>query len=195
VRAEAKLVLAGTALAVVLGAAPIPGRGEAGAGRQSATAAAKDMAREKAAAAQKRFQQDMYDMMASRWHHLEGLTAMQRDLQLALIEAQTLRFYFLLQHHPEKIVRDQGISDFLNFDWSDEDDEHLRDDNSEYGELQKRIHKLRGRSDGHAQWPEAREKALSLQAEADFQQAMERLKQAFEEVEELLDASPDGARQ
>jgi hypothetical protein len=55
-------------------------------------------------------------------------------------------------------------------------------------DLEKRINRLRGRSDGHAQWPEAREKALSLQSEADFQEAMGRLKKAFEEVEALLDA-------
>jgi hypothetical protein len=154
----------------------------------------RDEAREKAAAAQQRFQQDMYDMLASRWGHLEGLAAAQRDLQLAYIEAQSLRFYFLLQHDPAKIVRDQGISPFLNFDWTDENNDQLRADSPEYMELEKRIKKLRGRSDGHAQWPEAREKALSLQSEPDFQDAMERLKEAFEEVEELLDANQSGGQ-
>lgn len=155
----------------------------------------RDEAREKAAAAQQRFQQDMYDMLASRWRHLEGLAAVQRDLQLALIDARTRRFYFLLEHDPERIVRDQGISPFLNFEWTPEDNHQFRADSSEYVELEKRIKKLRGRSDGHPQWPEAREKALSLQSEADFQHAMERLKKAFEEVETLLDAGrPAGPR-
>ena len=153
-----------------------------------------DEARQKAVAAQQRFQQDMYDMLASRWRHLEGLAAAQRDLQLALIDAQTLRFYFLLQHHPKKIVRDQGISPFLNFDWTQEDNDQLRADSPDYGELEKRIKRLQGRSDGHPRWPEAREKTLSLQSEADFQDAMERLKKAFEEVEELLDASWSGSQ-
>jgi hypothetical protein len=154
----------------------------------------RDEAREKAVAAQKRFQQDMYDMLASRWRHLEGLAAAQRDLQLAYIDVQTLRFYFILQHDPKKIVRDQGISPFLNFDWTPEDNDRLRADSPEYVELEKRLKRLRGRSDGHAQWPEAREKTLSLQTEADFQHAMERLKKAFEEVEELLDANQSGGQ-
>ena len=147
---------------------------------------AKDEAREKAAGAQKQFQQEIYEMMASRWAHLEPLLKIHRDNQIARSEAGTLRFYFLLRNHPEKIVRDKGISAFLNFEWSEEDEERLRKTSGEYRKLQGRIDELRRLSDGNRLWPEAREKFALFSKEEDYKAALNRLNEAFREVRESL---------
>jgi hypothetical protein len=113
---------------------------------------------------------------------------LQRDLQISLNDARTLRFYFLLEHDPGRIVRDEGVAAFINFDWSDEDDDQLRALSLEYTALEKRIEELRRQSDGHPDWPQAREKAKSVQGQPDFQEALERLNGVWQEVEEQLQA-------
>src|SRR5437667_12749390 len=71
--------------------------------------------------AQRQWQQELADFFANRRPDLKDLIQQNRDLQLALIDRRSVEFHYLVSTHPERIVKDQGISRFANFSWTEED--------------------------------------------------------------------------
>jgi hypothetical protein len=136
--------------------------------------------------AQRQWQQDLADFLSNRRPDLKKLIFVSRDLQLAMIERRSLEFSYLLKTHPERIVRDSGISQFSNFDWTDQDGDALRRSNPDYALLEKRVQVLRQRNDGDPQWPALRAAYQSLAKEAEYQQVYGRFQQRVKEAEKLL---------
>src|SRR3989338_2430947 len=90
------------------------------------SAGIRDEAREKYADAQKKYQSDLYALFLSKWPDLKPIIEINRDLQVALVDSRTMKFYYMLEHSPDKIVRNKGVSTFANFDWTDVDNQALR---------------------------------------------------------------------
>ena len=136
--------------------------------------------------AQREWQRDLADFQSSRRLGLKDLILLSRDLQLALIELRTLEFHYLLKTHPERIVRNEGISRFSNFDWENPDRDALRRSNADYALVEKRVQTLRQRSDGNPQWPALRAAHRSLEKTAAWQQIYGRFRQQVKEAEKIL---------
>ena len=62
----------------------------------------------------------------------------QRDLQLAYLELGTSQFEYLLAEDPSRIVLTEGLSQFINFAWPDEDTRTLRGAYPGYAALEAR---------------------------------------------------------
>jgi hypothetical protein len=139
--------------------------------------------------AQRQFQQELADFFVSRRPDLKDLVLVSRDLQLSLIERRSLEFRYLIATHPERIVRDQGISKFSNYDWTDEDAKVLGRSNPDYEAARRRVGALRERSDGHPQWPALRAANQVLAKDADYQKIFGRFEQRVEAVDKLLEGS------
>jgi hypothetical protein len=139
------------------------------------------------AQAQRQFQQELADFLASRRPVLRDLILVSRDLQLGLIERRSLEFRYLLAMHPERIVRNQGISKLANFAWSDEDAKVLRRSNPDYEAVAKSVELLQERTDGHRQWPALRVAHQALARNADYQKIYGRFQQRVEAAGKLLD--------
>lgn len=146
-----------------------------------------DPARVAYAAAQKQYQNEVYQLMASKWRRLEALLRIQRDLQIALIDQRTQEFYFLLSHRPEAIVRSKGVTAFSNFEISAAERRTLREHTREYAALEKRVTELLRQSNRHPLWPELREKFIAIKNDPQYLRAVERLNQAMREVETMLE--------
>ena len=145
-----------------------------------------DEAREKYADAQKKYQNDLYELSVSKWPDLKPIIEINRDLQVALVDSRSMKFYYLLEHNPSKIVRNQGVSTFANFDWTDADNKILRDTNPAFATLDDRIKELRASNDGHPIWPEFRDRFKSLSNDKEYLNITNSLNQTITEVEQLL---------
>ena len=141
------------------------------------------------AQAQRQWQQELADFLSNHRPDLKKLILVSRDLQLALIERRSLEFHYLLATHPERIVRDQDISRFSNFHWTDEDSNTLKRSNPEYAAAAKRIEVLRQHNDGNPQWPALRAANQSLAKETDYQKIYGRFDQRVKAAEKLLKVS------
>jgi hypothetical protein len=139
--------------------------------------------------AQRQFQQELADFFVSRRPDLKDLVLVSRDLQLSLIERRSLEFRYLIATHPERIVRDQGISRFSNYDWTDEDAKVLGRSNPDYEAARRHVGALRERSDGHPEWPVFRAANQVLAKDADYQKIFERFEQRVKAAGKLLEGS------
>jgi len=146
----------------------------------------RDEAREKYADAQKKYQNDLYALFLPKWPDLKPVIEVNRNLQVALVDSSTMKFYYLLKHNPNGIVRNQGVSTFANFDWTDEDTQMLRSADLAFTALDDRIKELRISNDGHSMWPEFRNRFKSIVNDKEYISITNSLDQSVAEVEQLL---------
>lgn len=136
--------------------------------------------------AQRHWQQELAQFLTRHQPDLQDLIALNRDLQLAMIERRSLEFQYLLKVHPERIVTDQGIARFANFDWSDQDAEELRRVNPAFAQIEERIKDLRQRNDSHPNWPALREAYQSLAKDPEYQVIYKRFQEQVAQAEKIL---------
>jgi hypothetical protein len=89
--------------------------------------------------AQRQWQQELADFLSTQRTDLKKVIAANRDLQLALIDRRSFEFHYLVATHPERIVTNQGISQFANFPWTDQDTIALSGSNPDYAATVKRV--------------------------------------------------------
>jgi hypothetical protein len=136
--------------------------------------------------AQRQWHQELVDLLFNRRPDLKEIILVNRDLQFALIERRSLEFRYLLAMHAERIVGDQGISRFANYDWTDKDASALRRSNPAYETATKHVEALQQRSDEHPQRPALREAYQALAEEADYQEMYGRFELRVKAAEKLL---------
>jgi hypothetical protein len=141
------------------------------------------------AQAQHQWQEELADFLSSRRPDLKDLIVISRDLQSALIERRSLEFRYLLATHPERILRNQGIAQFSNFQLTDEDLDALSRSSPDYAAALKRIKALRQRSDGHPQWPALRAANQSLVNENGYQTIYRQFERRVQTAGKLLEGS------
>lgn len=139
---------------------------------------------------QRQFQQELADFFGSRRPDLKDLIQTNRDLQLALIDRRSLEFRYLLSTHPERIVKDQGISRFANFGWTEEDSIALQRANQEYEAVVKRVEELRKRSQSDSQWLALRAAQKALANDAELKKIYQRFEGHEQAVQKLLEGKP-----
>ena len=144
-------------------------------------------ARREYATAQARWQYDLAELVIRTHPVFETTAIAQRDLQLAYIEQQAVRFEYLLDHNPSRIALTEGLSAFANFEWSDEDNKALIETDPSYAELEKRVSELRKKNDEQADWPQFREYFRdTLSKTKEYERLLNEFAQKQKEVEDML---------
>ena len=138
------------------------------------------------AQAQRQWQQELADFLSTQRRDLKEVIAASRDLQLALIDRRSFEFHYLLATHPERIVTNQGISQFANFPWTDQDTIALSRSNPDYAATVKRVELLRQRSDSNPLWSALREANRSLANQPEYQKIYARFEQRLKTAEKIL---------
>lgn len=136
--------------------------------------------------AQRHWQQELAEFLTRHQPELKDLIALNRDVQLAMIEKRSLEFQYLLKVDPERIVTDQGMSRFTNFDWDNQDAQELRQVNPAFAQVEERIKDLRQRSDSHPQWPVLREAHQSLAKDPEYEVIYDRFQEKVTQAEQIL---------
>lgn len=136
--------------------------------------------------AQKRFQFDLAKLLTDEWPHLVGVAALQRDLQFALIELKNMRFNYLMDYAPERLVLDKGLSTFASFEWTEADSETLREIDTNYAKLERWVEKFTTDLSDHPDFPEADRHIGSLQYHDYYRSMVERYQARLVDIESAL---------
>lgn len=103
--------------------------------------------------AQTEYQNGLYDLIAADVPQFDGLAKLSRDLQIAMSIRQHHQIAYLLEKRPAGLVITKGIVQFVNFDWTDEDNAQWLKHDPEAAALVDKIAALAVRSNGNPQWP------------------------------------------
>jgi hypothetical protein len=136
--------------------------------------------------AKKRFQFDLSRLLSDTWPQLEGVARLQRDQQFAMLELRNMKFHYLLETDPGRIVLDDGLTPFAEFDWTEADDEALRAANPDFVKLQRWAAMNDQRLSDHPRLPAAVRGVEELQRGEHFRSMHERFETRLTDLEMTL---------
>ncbi len=144
--------------------------------------------------AQVEWQCGLAELVIENRPEFEVVARAQRDLQPAYIEIKTAQFAYLLANNPSRIVLNNGLYQFSNFSWSDEDTQTLGEADPGYAALEKKVVELRKRNDDQPDWPSFREYFRNTLAQSErYQSLFSEFRKSQETVEALLSENESGA--
>lgn len=143
--------------------------------------------RAKFAAAQAGWQRGLAELVIRARPDFRTIASVQRDLQVAYVEQGTVRFRYLLEHDPNRVILTNGVSGLANFAWTDSDTQSLAKVDPSYLLLQKRIATLEKQNDQEPDWPKFRAWFReTFSRNSDYQALLTDFQARQKEVEELL---------
>jgi hypothetical protein len=141
------------------------------------------------AVARKRFQYDLAKLLEDGWPQLEEVAGLQRDLHFALIELNGLRFQYLLEHDPDRLVIDQGLDTFVEFEWTEKDNRALRDLDDRYAKLESWVEKFTNELSGHPRLSEADHSMGQLHHNPHYRNMIVRYQARLTDIESALETA------
>lgn len=102
------------------------------------------------------YQEGLRNLIVARQPDFNELADINLDLQVLFAEMRFDRLSYLLATAPARVDGANGLSRFRNFDWTEEDLENLKTTQPEYTAKLARLEALKGRNQGHPDWPEMR---------------------------------------
>lgn len=123
-----------------------------------------------------------------RLHELRDTIAQSQEMQIENANQRTAQFYYLSAHDPGRIVRNQGFSAFINFEWTDQDEARLTAEDKEYRKRQKKIDKLREKLDKNPDFQSILKQLDEIGGSIEYERIRNRFRFMPEEVEKLLNA-------
>jgi len=136
--------------------------------------------------AQKEIQVAFHHLVRLHLHDLRKIIEESRDLELAKADQKSERFYYLMHNAPGRIVRDQGFEPFVNFSWTDEDEEALRRSSKSFRKREKDMLELRKRLEGRPEFQEILQKLSELRNSPDYVRIQARFRFIPRDVAQLL---------
>jgi hypothetical protein len=138
--------------------------------------------------AQKRLQFDLARLLSDDRPDLEGVADLQRDQEFAMIELRDMRFQYLLVFDPDRLVYKDGLDEFIDFEWSDADNEALRDSNPDYLKLERWTEMNAKRLSGYPGLVEVDDRLMMLQGDDRYQTMIEHYRTRMDDLESALDS-------
>ena len=142
---------------------------------------------EKRTAAIIKFQTKGTNLLVSEYPELEEIAVLQHDLQLTLIQMRNEKYYYLLKNKPDNLIRNQGISRWANFKWTDEDENILTATSGKYLELKDKKEQLKEKEKNYSMTIEVREKFSELFKIKEYQKLQQKLMDTMKDIDILLE--------
>ncbi len=137
--------------------------------------------------AQEKWQRGLAELVIRTNPEFTAVASAQRDLQLASIALRTARFDYVLRHDPSRIVLTNGLSQFSNFEWSDDDSRALIEVDPSYAALERNVSELRRKNDEQPDWAIFREYFRNTLSQShDYQILLQEFMSRTKQVEALL---------
>jgi hypothetical protein len=137
-------------------------------------------------AAEKRLQFDLSKLISDKRPELGGVARLQRDQHFATIEMRNMKFQYLLENDPERLVLDEGLSELANLEWTEEDAEALRASNPDFAVLERWV-KINGeRLSEHPKLPATARCVEELHREEHYRSMIERFELRMDDLETTL---------
>ena len=138
--------------------------------------------------AQKRLQFDLSRLLSNDWPELQGIAGLQRDQEFAVIELRNMRFQYLLVFDPDRLVYKDGLGEFIDFEWSDADNEALCVSNPDYLKLERWTEMNARRLSEHPNLIAVDERVITLQGDDRYQTMIEHYRARMDDLESALDS-------
>lgn len=145
--------------------------------------------------AKKRLQTDLAKLLMDKWPELKGIAALNKDQQMAMIDMLNLKFLYLAEQDPGRIVLDDGMSAFSNFDWAESDSEKLRKIKPEFGKLEEWIDEIDKNIAKHPKRDGIHARVLDLMKDEVYRSMMSRYQKRLAQLEESLKIAEREARE
>jgi hypothetical protein len=129
------------------------------------------------------FQNKLANLLLREIPEAEEIVIIQRDFQITMIEMRSEEYYFLREHMPSRIIRNQGTSRWSNFEWTDEDNKKILMLNENYRNLKQKKELLEKKNQGHPMWPLVRDKFSKIRETPEYREIYKRLMGTLEEIE------------
>ena len=152
----------------------------------TASYAMEDIVWEEYIKAKKQYQTALAELLLRQLPEAEEIIEVQRDIQFNMIEMRSEKFYFILKNYPEKLVADQGISPWSNFEWSEEHEKELIRTNEKYRQLKDEYGAMKKINQGHRQWSIVRERFPLIRETDEYQLLHKALLSSLAEIDEKL---------
>ena len=136
--------------------------------------------------AKKRFEIDSFTLFSQKWSDLTPTLTRQRDRQLIQIEIQSMRFKYLLQHDPGRIVTTEGLDALSAFEWTAADNDKLRRRNSDYVALENFLATIDAELAADPDLLETQKRLLNVGTDTHFLKIAHRFKQHTDTLESEL---------
>ncbi len=132
------------------------------------------------------FQGQMRDIIVAKQADLKALATLQHDFQLALGQNRSNRLKYLVDQKIERISTNE-LSQFRNFDWTEEDQEGFLKADKKNQEQLSQIFELKRKNQNHPDWPKMREfMGKHLRGSKEFQDLMKSFAGTQTKTESLL---------
>ncbi len=152
--------------------------------------APKDEAWEKYVSSYKKLQVAFHDLVRLHGPELGEVVNQSLELGLLIMDEKTKQFYYLLEHEPERIVRNAGFRSFINFAWFEEDNKKLRKKDKEYRKFQEHVKDLKEKTEKNPDFPKIQEELRRMETDQRYMDVVARFRFVSEEVEKLLAEQP-----
>lgn len=116
---------------------------------------------EKYVEAFKTYHRQLYNFARDRWPSWKDAFQDQKKYQFARIKLKTMKFEYLLNNDPDRLVTEHGIHDFINLVWTEEDTRKLRREVEGAAALIERVQQAKEAFQDH-DWKTIREEVRSL---------------------------------
>lgn len=137
--------------------------------------------------AQKRFQRELAELIAQTNPELKEVAMMDRDAKLAEVDLAAARFRYLLNNTPLRVARDKGLAAFVNFQWTEQDSETLRQADPEALKTEQLVGTLTEQANKHPKYDECRVYyRRQIVPRAEFAEIQARYRAAQIDAERLL---------
>ena len=114
-------------------------------------------------------QNSLRDLIVARRPNFIALADINRDLQLLFAEMRFARLQHLISTASGRVDSTNGLTQFRNFDWTEEDRRELLGASPAYRAKVERLEILKSKNNGHPDWPALRAFVREeLSKEADF---------------------------
>jgi len=151
--------------------------------------AQKDVAWEIYISSQKKLQVALHELVRLHRPDLKPVIDKSREWQLGLADLRSRRFYRLLETDPQKIVRTAGLSEFVNFSWTDQDETTLREVDSDFRRLAERVDQLGREVPADPAFSEIETQLKLLEKDPGYLEILARFRFVRRDVEKALNAT------
>jgi hypothetical protein len=142
-----------------------------------------------AASASRDWQHGIGDLTVKMRPDLASLASLAMEQQLARIDRRQAQFRYLLRADARRVRTGEGLASFRNFDWTETDAHALRQQDTSYAAIERKIVELDDQSHARRDWPALHDYVqTSLSTTPEFQALLKRLQARELEIARLLES-------
>ena len=121
-----------------------------------------DIAWDKCSSLQEGWLQTLHDIVLSNKPHLKNSADLSLKWRSTAIKVNSLKFKYLLEAEPGRIIRDKGLKAFVELNWFWDDSRALGKAKPDFLVLESAMKKLEKEHSSHPDWPELKKYLRTL---------------------------------